>query len=139
MKLCFCLYLPDIHVLATAAAVVLSTLAAYVLFRRTLRKFEYRKLEKDEIRLLVIKKDNFSNPVIRCSMKHAEYTALSHTWGTQQQRGPSSAMALRYKLPQIFIRHCVVFVWQVKILRHMGGYLSALFRPIEPQRNMSEP
>jgi hypothetical protein len=87
MKACFCIYLPEIHVLATVAAVVLSTLVAYFLFGRTLRKFEYRKLEKDEIRLLVIKKDNFSNPVIRCSIKHAElaqrpqYTALSYAWG----------------------------------------------------------
>ena len=113
MKFCFCVHLPEKHVLATVVAVVLSTLVAYVLFRRTLRKFEYRKLEKDEIRLLVIKKDKFSNPVIRCSIKYAElsqrpqYTALSYAWGpktptrtiicsgTEVQIGASLYTALR--------------------------------------------
>jgi len=89
MKVCFCVYLPERNVLIAAAIVGLSTCAAYVLLWRTPRSLKYRKLKEDEIRLLVIKKDKFSNPVIRCSIKHAElaqrpeYAALSYAWGSQ--------------------------------------------------------
>ncbi len=80
--------------MATVAVVALSTLVVYVLFLRTRRNFEYRKLEPDEIRLLVIKKDGFSNPVIRCSITHAElaqrpqYVALSYACGDRTATRP---------------------------------------------------